>query len=53
MAREYCRTQEEYKAWSQNIGHDCVITTFWVSSDTFCVRVTEWPRNTSSSSLSP
>ena len=23
-----CRTPEEYKAWSQNLGHDHVMTTF-------------------------
>lgn len=28
LAREYCRTPEDYKAWSQNMGHDDVLTTF-------------------------
>lgn len=28
LAREFCRTPEDYKAWSQNMGHDDVLTTF-------------------------
>jgi integrase len=28
MARHHCRTPEDYKAWSQNMGHDDVLTTF-------------------------
>lgn len=28
LAREHCRTPEDYKAWSQNIGHEDVLTTF-------------------------
>lgn len=28
LAREHCRTPEDYKAWSQNMGHDDVLTTF-------------------------
>lgn len=28
MARDFCRTPEEYKAWSQNLGHANVLTTF-------------------------
>ena len=27
LAREHCRTPEDYKAWSQNMGHDDVLTT--------------------------
>lgn len=27
LARDYCRTPEDYKAWSQNIGHDDALTT--------------------------
>lgn len=27
-AKDYCRTPEDYKAWSQNLGHDKVLTTF-------------------------
>lgn len=28
MAREFCRTPEEYKSWSQSLSHDDVLTTF-------------------------
>ena len=28
LAKNYCRTPEDYKAWSQNLGHDDVLTTF-------------------------
>ncbi|UUV05882.1 tyrosine-type recombinase/integrase [Ruegeria sp. YS9] len=28
LTREYCRTPEDYKAWSQNLGHDNALTTF-------------------------
>jgi integrase/recombinase XerD len=27
LANEVCKTPEEFKAWSQNLGHDSVITT--------------------------
>jgi integrase len=28
LSREHCRTPEHYKAWSQNLGHEDVMTTF-------------------------
>lgn len=28
LGQERCRTPEEFKAWSQNLGHDNVLTTF-------------------------
>lgn len=28
LAKDHCRTPEDYKAWSQNIGHDDVLMTF-------------------------
>jgi len=28
LARDHCRTPEDYKAWSQNFGHEDVLTTF-------------------------
>ena len=28
LASAHCRTPEEFKAWSQNLGHDDVLTTF-------------------------
>lgn len=28
LANDFCRTPEHYKAWSQNLGHEDVLTTF-------------------------
>ncbi|MEP1536437.1 MAG: site-specific integrase [Paracoccaceae bacterium] len=28
LAKHHCRTPEDYKAWSQNMGHEDVLTTF-------------------------
>ena len=28
LASRHCRTPEDFKAWSQNLGHDDVLTTF-------------------------
>ena len=28
LGQERCRTPEEFKAWSQNLGHEGVLTTF-------------------------
>ena len=28
LAKDHCRTPEDYKAWSQNMGHDDILTTF-------------------------
>lgn len=28
LAEKYCKTPEEFKAWSQNLGHEQVLTTF-------------------------
>lgn len=28
LAKDHCRTPEDFKAWSQNIGHDDVLTSF-------------------------
>jgi integrase/recombinase XerC len=36
-----CRTPEEYKAWSQNLGHDHVMTTFSSYGDVGGYRQTE------------
>jgi len=29
LGEMYCRTPEEFKAWSQNLGHEGVLTTFY------------------------
>jgi integrase len=28
VGNRWCRTPEEFKSWSQNLGHECVMTTF-------------------------
>jgi hypothetical protein len=28
LAQEVCKTPEQFKAWSQNLGHEKVLTTF-------------------------
>jgi len=28
LGEQVCRTPEEFKSWSQNLGHDDVLTTF-------------------------
>ena len=28
MGQQLCRTPEQFKAWSQNLGHEKVMTTF-------------------------
>lgn len=29
LARDHCRTPEDYKAWSQNLAHESIMTTFF------------------------
>jgi hypothetical protein len=36
-----CKTPEEYKAWSQNLGHDHVLTTFSSYGDVSSYRQAE------------
>ena len=33
LGSRLCRTPEEFKAWSQNLGHDGVLTTFYSYGD--------------------
>jgi len=33
LAENLCRTPEEFKAWSQNLGHESVLTTFYSYGD--------------------
>ena len=40
-----CRTPEEYKAWSQNLGHEHVLTTFCSHGDVSCYRQSEIMRS--------
>jgi integrase len=41
LGGELCRTPEEYKAWSQNLGHEHVLTTFTSYGDVSSGRQTE------------
>ena len=41
LGQTLCRTPEEYKAWSQNLGHEHVLTTFCSYGDVSSHRQTE------------
>ena len=41
IGQKHCRTPEEYKAWSQNLGHENVLTTFCSYGDLSTQRQTE------------
>jgi len=41
LGNRICRTPEEYKAWSQNLGHDHVMTTFSSYGDVASYRQAE------------
>ena len=38
LGQEVCKTPEEYKAWSQNLGHEKVLTTFLNYGEVACQR---------------
>ena len=38
LGEEVCKTPEEYKAWSQNLGHEQVLTTFLSYGEVACHR---------------
>jgi integrase len=38
LGQEICRTPEQFKAWSQNIGHEKVLTTFLSYGEVACQR---------------
>jgi integrase/recombinase XerC len=38
LGQEVCKTPEEYKAWSQNLGHEKVLTTFLSYGEVACQR---------------
>ncbi|MBU0657168.1 MAG: tyrosine-type recombinase/integrase [Gammaproteobacteria bacterium] len=38
LAEKMCRTPEEFKAWSQNLGHENVLTTFTSYGEVQCQR---------------
>ncbi len=41
LGQQRCRTPEEFKAWSQNVGHDNVMTTFMSYGQVPCERQAE------------
>lgn len=45
LGGQRCRTPEEYKAWSQNLGHEQVLTTFCSYGDVSSYRQTEIMRS--------
>lgn len=38
LGQQMCRTPEDYKAWSQNLGHEKVMTTFYSYGEVDCSR---------------
>jgi integrase len=49
LGGQCCRTPEEYKAWSQNLGHEHVLTTFCSYGDVSGYRQSEIMRSLASS----
>jgi integrase len=49
LGEEVCKTPEQFKAWSQNLGHEKVLTTFLSYGEVACQRQGEIIRNLSKS----
>jgi integrase len=45
LGEEVCKTPEQFKAWSQNLGHEKVLTTFLSYGEVACHRQGEIIRN--------
>jgi integrase len=45
LGEEVCKTPEQFKAWSQNLGHEKVLTTFLSYGEVACQRQGEIIRN--------
>ncbi len=45
LGEEVCKSPEEFKAWSQNLGHEKVLTTFLSYGEVTCLRQGEIIRN--------
>ena len=45
LGQEVCKTPEQFKAWSQNLGHEKVLTTFLSYGEVACQRQGEIIRN--------
>lgn len=58
LGEEVCKTPEQFKAWSQNLGHEKVLTTFLSYGGVACQRQGEiiqelkWPREVGQSNVS-
>ena len=48
LGEEVCKTPEQFKAWSQNLGHEKVLTTFTSYGEVACHRQGEIIRNLAS-----
>jgi integrase len=53
LGGQRCKTPEEYKAWSQNLGHEHVLTTFCNYGDVSSYRQTEIMRSFAGSAAAP
>ena len=53
LGGQKCKTPEEYKAWSQNLGHEDVLTTFRSYGDVSSYRQAEIMRSFASPTLMP
>lgn len=53
LGGQQCKTPEEYKAWSQNLGHEHVLTTFCSYGDVSSYRQTEIMRSFAGSAAAP
>jgi hypothetical protein len=51
LGGQQCKTPEEYKAWSQNLGHENVLTTFCSYGDVSGHRQSEIMRSFGSSAV--
>jgi hypothetical protein len=45
LGQQVCKTPEQFKAWSQNLGHEKVLTTFLSYGEVTCQRQGEIIRN--------
>jgi integrase len=52
LGEEICKTPEQFKAWSQNLGHEKVLTTFLSYGEVACQRQGEIIRNLATSQRS-
>ena len=52
LGEEVCKTPEQFKAWSQNLGHEKVLTTFLSYGEVACQRQGEIIHNLATSQRS-